>query len=70
MANKGTSIGNDERIYILDSVDLAGPIPSSEQIPLCDLKMQSLMTWYCLVKKWSNNYCRLLKGGCRNILYT
>ncbi len=63
MANTGIGIGNDERICILNNVDLAGHIPSNEQIPLCDLKMQSFTSWYCLMKKWSNDYCRLLKGN-------
>jgi hypothetical protein len=68
MATKGT--GNGKRICILDGVDLEGPTTSSGQILFFDPEMQSLVTWYCPMNKWSNDYWRLLKGGCGNVLYT
>jgi len=40
MATEGTGTGNDERTYILDGVDLAGPAALGEQIPLSDPEMQ------------------------------
>ncbi len=70
MATEGTGIGNDERTCIPHGVDLAGPAASGEQIPLSDPEMQSLIAWYCPMKKWSKDCCRLLKGGCGNIFYT
>jgi hypothetical protein len=70
MATKRIGTGNGEKIYILDGVDLEGPTTSSGQILLFDLEMQSLITWYCPMNKWSNDYCKLLKGGCGNVLYT
>jgi hypothetical protein len=36
MATKRTSINNNERICILDGIDLVGLAASSEQIPLSD----------------------------------
>jgi hypothetical protein len=70
MAIKGTGTSNDERICILDGVDLASPTTLGEQTPLFDPEMRSFITWYYLMKKWSNDYYMLLKGGCGNVLYT